>query len=207
MSSRVRIAAVAAVAILAAIAGAWLSRALIQDQARVSLSHATLLDPPPPVPVFRLIDQDGAPFEQPGLLGRWHLLFFGFTNCPDVCPNTLTVLAAAERELSELAPSLRPRVLLVSVDPERDLPQQLAAYVHFFSPSFGAVTGSPAEIEMLARKLGVPVMRVALDEKSYTIDHGASIFLVDPQARLRALFSTPHDAKIIAADYRRIVER
>jgi len=207
MSSRRRIAVVTAVAILAGLAGAWLSRALIQDQARASLSRATLLDPAPPVPMFRMIDQDGAPFEQPDLRGRWHLLFFGFTNCPDVCPNTLTVLAAVERELTDLAPPLRPRILFVSVDPQRDQPQQLAAYVRFFSPSFGAITGSPAEIDMLTRKLGVPVMRVALDEQTYTIDHGASIFLVDPQAHVRALFSTPHDAKIIAADYRRIVQR
>jgi len=207
MSSRLRIAAVAAVAILAALAGAWLSRTLIPDQAQASLRRATLLDPAPPLPLFQMIDQDGQPFGQPALLGRWHLLFFGFTNCPDVCPNTLTVLAAAERQLANLAPALRPRILFVSVDPERDQPEQLAAYVRFFSPTFGAVTGPPAEIDELTRKLGVPVMRVALDEQTYTIDHGASVFLVDPQARLRALFSSPHDAKVIAADYRRIVQR
>ena len=100
----------------------------------------------------------------------------------------------------------KPQVVFVSVDPKRDTPQQLASYVKFFSPSFTGVTGTSDAIDDFTRALGVPVAISPANNGAYTVDHSAAIFLIDPNGAMRALFSTPHVASIIADDYRRIVE-
>jgi protein SCO1/2 len=95
--------------------------------------------------------------------------------------------------------------VLVSVDPQRDTPQQLASYIKFFSASFVGVTGPQASIDSFTRALGVPVAKTPTQNGDYTVDHSAAIFLIDPNGAMRALFSTPHLANIIADDYQRIV--
>jgi protein SCO1/2 len=208
MSRTPSIVLTAVVAIVAVAAGIALSKALVSRQhggpASV-LAHATLLEPARPLPAFNLIDQSGAAFEPAALKNHWNLLFFGFTNCPDVCPTTLTTLAQTEKQLADLPSEQRPHVVMVSVDPKRDTPEQLAKYVKFFSPTFSGVTGTPAGIEQLTRGMGVPVAIQEQANGQYTVDHSAAIFLIDRNGDLRALFSTPHTPATIAADYRRIV--
>lgn len=197
----------AAISIVAIAAGMWFARGLlgVQDGSPPATVTATVLAPPRPLPVIALIDQDGAEFDNSRLANRWSLLFFGFTQCPDVCPLTLGLLAKVNQSLADLPPGDRPQVVLVSVDPQRDTPQQLASYVRFFDPSFIGVTGTQHAIDSLTRGLGVPVAINKLDNGTYTVDHSAAIFMVDPQGALRALFSGPHDPASIATDYRRIV--
>jgi protein SCO1/2 len=194
-------------AIVAAVLGAIASRTLIEHSSGEppQLVKATPFDPPRKLPDVRLLDGDGRAGAVGRLAGSWHLLFFGFTNCPDVCPNTLTILAAVDRQLADLPAAKRPGVVLVSVDPERDDPARIGAYVRFFDERFTGLTGEPAQISDLTRALGVPVAKVPLPGDTYTIDHGAGIFVIDPELRVRAYFSTPHDPDVIAADYRRIV--
>lgn len=207
--SRIRSVALAAVVAIVAIAGGvLLARAMLGGGSvgQLELVKATLLNPPRPLPGFTLTDHTGATFDQARLKDRWSLLFFGFTHCPDVCPTTLGMLAQTEKELAGLPAAQRPQIVLVSVDPQRDTPEQLASYVRFFSPSFTGVTGSQEAIDTFTRALGVPVAISALANGDYTVDHSAAIFLVDPNGALRALFSTPHSPAIIAADYRRIVD-
>jgi protein SCO1/2 len=208
MSRNQSIAVAAIVAIVAVASGMLLARALLNPQgsAQLSLAKATLLTPPRPLPDFQLIDQDGAAFNLSHLRNRWSLLFFGFTHCPDVCPTTLGVLARAERELAELPANERPQIVFVSVDPKRDTPQQLASYVKFFSSTFTGVTGTQQSIDDFTRALGVPVAITPTENGDYSVDHSAAIFLIDPQGAMRALFSTPHTALVIADDYRRIVD-
>jgi protein SCO1/2 len=155
---------------------------------------------------MQLTDHDGNTFGVERLRGRWTLLFFGFTHCPDICPTTLATLATVRSALADLPAPQRPEVVLVSVDPARDLPAVLARYVSHFDPSFTGVTGDPAAIDALTRELGVAVMIGApAADGAYTVDHSAAIFLIDPQAAWTAVFGAPHDAKTIAADYRGIV--
>lgn len=198
---------VALIAIVAAAGGAWLASGVLNQQegAQSALSVATLLQPPRPVSHLSLVDQDGQPFEITRLKNRWSLLFFGFTHCPDVCPATLSVLAQVETQLQDLSDSQRPQIVLVSVDPQRDTPEQLKKYVGFFSPTFLGATGSEEQVAAFTRAMNVPVMTRPLGEGHYTVDHSAAIFLIDPSGALHALFSTPHDAAKIAGDYRRIV--
>jgi len=205
--SRIQAVVVALVAIVAALVGMLLARGMLTDQPlpQAAMVAGTLLQPPRPLPQFSLIDQDGQPFDASRLQNRWSLLFFGFTNCPDVCPATLAVLAQIEKQLQDLPPTKQPQIVLVSVDPQRDTPEQLSKYVKFFSPSFVGVTGQEDAIKAFTRALGVPVAIQSLGDGAYTVDHSAAIFLIDPAGALRALFSTPHDPSKIAADYRRIV--
>jgi protein SCO1/2 len=206
--SRIRsIALGAAVAIVALAAGLLLSRALLAPSTQSpALATGTLLTPPRPLPAMAFTDQDGAPFDAARLQGRWSLLFFGFTSCPDVCPATLTLLAQVEKQLADLPPERRPQIILVSVDPRRDTSAQLAKYVRFFSPTFIGVRAEEAQIDEFTRGLGVPVARTPTADGGYTVDHSGAIFAIDPSGRMRALFSPPFEAATLAADLRRLTQ-
>ena len=195
----------ALVAIVAIAAGMLLSRVLLQRSDGPTLAKATLLEPARPLPPVAFIDSRGQPFGPDRLRGHWSILFFGFTSCPDVCPTTLALLAQVEQQLGDLPAEQRPQVILVSVDPQRDTPEQLARYVGSFSPTFIGVTGEQKAINDFALNMGVPVAITPLPGGSYTVDHSAAIFIIDPNGAMRALSSTPHNAPIIAEDYRSIV--
>ena len=197
----------AAAAVAGALAGVAAGLVLTRTEpAMPALERATLFEASRPLPAIALQDQSERAFDRGRMRGHWTLLFFGFTNCPDVCPTTLATLAEARRQLADLPPGEIPDVVLATVDPARDTPATLARYVAHFDPSFTGITGSPESIEAFTRDLGVAVMigEPAADG-SYTVDHSAAVFLIDPAAEFTALFSTPHDAATIARDYRRIV--
>jgi protein SCO1/2 len=202
--SRLLVLAIVVAGIIAGVAAAQYLRRT--DSSPPELEQAVLFSAARALPGFALVDQAGQPFGPERLRGQWTFLFFGFVNCPDVCPMTLATLAATRTSLADLPADLQPAVTLVSVDPERDTPEVLARYVSHFDPSFTGVTGSPEEIESLTRGLGVAVMVGPADaEGNYSVDHTAALFLVDPDGRQAALFSGPHEAGTIARDFRRIV--
>ena len=206
MSRTQTIALAALVAIVAIAAGILSARWLLQRQAeaQVGVTTATLLAPPRPMPPLALVDQDNRPFDAERLRGGWTLLFFCFTSCPDVCPVTMGALAETSKLLADLPERLRPRVVMISVDPERDTPERLAGYVKAFDPAFVGATGTKAAIDELALRIGVVVAKRPLDGENYSVDHTSSVFLIDPDGALHALFSAPHTPKLIAEDYRRI---
>jgi protein SCO1/2 len=170
-----------------------------------SLMRATLYPSPQSLGDLALIDQDGRPFTAAAMRGQWWLVFFGFTQCPDICPTTLATLARARAALADLPPAQQPHVLLISVDPERDTPERLAAYVHHFDPQFVGATGSLPAVAAAAKRFGVPYAKVGLPGGGYTLDHGAGVFMVDPDVAIAAYSSAPHDASVLAADYRALV--
>jgi protein SCO1 len=202
-----------AIVVLAGVLAGALAAYLVRDRQEPGPTpeHATLYAELRPLPAFSLVDHANAPFGPERLRGRWTFLFFGFVNCPDVCPTTLAMLADVRDRIEGddpqyALPGNAPQVVLVSVDPARDTPPVLARYVAHFDPSFIGVTGSAADIESLTRALGVAVFVGAPGpDGAYAVDHTAAIFLVDPEGRAAALFSTPHDAGAVARDYRRIV--
>ena len=148
------------------------------------------------MPAFSVRTAQGELTER-SLLGHWTLLFFGYTQCPDVCPGTLGMLSEALRGLGDQPP---PQVLFISVDPARDTPALLAQYVPSFDPRFVGAAGSDTGLAELVRHLGVRYERHAPGAAGqYTVDHTASVFLLDPQARLKAVFSPPHEAPAVAA--------
>lgn len=129
---------------------------------------------------FSLVDHTGRRVTDKDFRGRYMLVFFGFTYCPDVCPSGLQVMAAALQKLGAKADRVTP--ILISVDPERDTPAQLADYVKSFDPRLVGLTGTREEVDAAAKAYRVYYKKVT-DEKStagYTIDHTAIIYLMDP---------------------------
>jgi protein SCO1/2 len=172
---------------------------------QIELATGSYLTPARAVPDFSLIDQRGAPFGPRNLEGHWSLVFFGYTNCPDFCPTTLTTLAAMEQRL-RAAHATGPQVVFISVDARRDTPQQLAAYVPYFDPTFIGVTApDQPTIEALARRLGVAVALVPNAGGGYSVDHSGAIFVVDPAGKIAAILTGPFTADALQADFERIV--
>ena len=192
--------------IVAFAAGLLLARLLAPRQAAPPATEvATVLSTPRALPTLELTDQDGRPLGADFFAGHWTLVFFGFTQCPDVCPTTLATLSQAVKTLADLPAAERPRVLLVSVDPERDTADILAPYVRFFDPHFMAARGSLEATAAAAAAFAVPYAKAPLPDGGYTLDHGSGVFLVGPSGQVLAYFSAPHDAGRIARDYRSIV--
>jgi protein SCO1/2 len=167
--------------------------------------RATFLSEPRELPPLDLVDQDGRPLGPDFFDGHWTLLFFGFTQCPDICPTTLATLAQVTRQLEDLPAASQPRVLLVTLDPERDPPEILAPYVRFFDERFLGATGSPEATAAAAAAFAVPYAKVSLPDGGYTLDHGSGISVIGPSGDMVAYLSAPHEAGTIARDYRAIV--
>jgi len=168
----------------------------------------TLLPSPKPLPEFDLVGFGDAPFTLADLQDNWHLVFFGYTYCPDICPTTLTRYAQVINRLQE-QPEVaeQTRVLFVSVDPQRDTPQRLEEYVQFFNPDFLGATGEPDEIARLAKSLALFYEQHEPDANgNYLIDHSAAVAIIDPQGRLMGYFSAVLDPYAIAHDFGRLVE-
>jgi protein SCO1/2 len=192
--------------IVAFATGLLLARVLLPSRAEPpQTERATVFSAPRAVPPLDLVDQDGRALGPDFFKGHWTLVFFGFTQCPDVCPTTLATLAEATRQLGDLPPGEQPRVLLVSVDPERDTLDILAPYVRFFDPAFLGARGSLEATAAAAGAFNVPYAKVPLPDGGYTLDHGSGIFIVGPSGGTEAYLSAPHDAATIARDYRKIV--
>ncbi|TCK18788.1 protein SCO1/2 [Thiogranum longum] len=166
------------------------------------LAGGTLLPTPREVVPFTLVDHHNAPFTRDSLRGQWSFAFFGYTHCPDVCPNALGMLKRVETLLEADGVTPLPRVLFVSVDPARDTPEVLASYVAYFHPAFVGVTGEDAELKRLTRQLGILYGRSPGEtDKDYLVDHSAAIILFNPEGHYQALFNVPHDPQKIAADF------
>ena len=197
---------IAILVIVAFAAGLILARLLTPGRiVPPETERATVLPEPRPLPPVDLVDQDGRALPADFFASHWTLVFFGFTQCPDICPTTLATLAQANKQFADLPAESRPRMLLVSVDPERDPPSILAPYVRFFDPAFLAATGSLEATAAAAAAFNVPYAKVAQDGGGYTLDHGSGIFVVGPTGGIVAYLSAPHDAARIAGNVRSIV--
>jgi protein SCO1/2 len=186
---------------LAAIGGAWVARETLERPPAPELQYGTLLPDARAMPHFALTDQTGAAFDETKLRGNWNLMFFGFTHCPEICPTTLALLADVRKRFDTAAP----RVVFVSVDPERDTPEVIAAYVKAFDPAMIGLTGSPPAIDEFAAALGIAHRKVPMSGDEYMVDHTAAVFVIDPRGRRVAVFSPPFDASQIASDLRRLL--
>jgi protein SCO1/2 len=159
---------------------------------------ATLLQEHLALPAVELVNVAGKPAGLETFRGRYSLLFFGFTNCPDVCPLTLKVLADARAELVSRVPNAVPQVVFVSVDAARDTPEKIAAYLQNFDSAFVGLTAVDAKLAPLLKALGVTVEKHRHGGDDYTVVHDSTIYAVS---------SGPHVAATIAADYVKIRKR
>ncbi|MGH8243476.1 MAG: SCO family protein, partial [Steroidobacteraceae bacterium] len=161
-----------------------------------TLRAGTAIPNPRRIADFTFIDEDRRPFDRKNLEGRWSLLFTGFTHCPDVCPTTIALMAELRRKISR--DDLQ--FVFVSVDPERDTPEVVAAYLAHFDPALVGATGTRAEMERFTAALGLAQVRNPGAGGDYTVDHSTALVLIDPKARIAGYFQAPHDRDAIAAD-------
>jgi len=191
------------VALAALLGGLLAARALLQDA--VAYRAASIYPQSPPIEPFALTDSDGRPFTHTDLRGNITLLFFGFTNCPDICPDTLAELAAAMDKLDTMRVPRTPEVVFVSVDPARDSGEAMRDYVEYFDPAFRAVTGDDEALDRLTSQVGVMYARGESDESGYyPVDHSGMVVIVDSQGRMIGRFPPGSNADAIAADLFRL---
>ncbi len=184
--------------LLAIVGGALLARMLAHPS--VTIETGTWLPESRPVGALHLTDVAGQSFSERSLIGHASLVFFGFTYCPDLCPTTLSTLAQLERDPP--IPGLQ--VLFITVDPERDSAAALRQYLAAFSPEFVGLRPQPADLPPLLRDFGAIAERVTLPDGSYTVDHSATLYLLDKRGRIAAIFSPPFTAAGLHADLARI---
>jgi protein SCO1 len=188
-----------------AVAGAAAALFWRHQQTVPQLVTGTRLAPSRALADFSLIDQQGRKFGSANLRGHWTIMFFGYTNCPDFCPATLSTLAALQKQLRQEKGAVLPQVLFVSVDAKRDTPAQLAKYVPYFDPSFiGLTAADQPSIEEIAKKLGVAVVITPSPDGNYSVDHSGALFVLDPEGRLAAVLTGPFTVQALAGDWQRI---
>lgn len=188
-----------ALALISAVAsiGLWVTREqrTTSDWAAASPTLQALLWPAPrPVANFELLTHNGAAFRSADLRGHWSLLYFGYLQCPDVCPTTLQSLQGLRKLLMKTDPDLAAstQFVFVSVDPGNDTSERIAAYLGFFGDGLLGLSGDPAQLAQLANPLGVMYAEYIDPQGTRSMDHTTSIIIVDPHGRGVAALPGPH---------------
>jgi len=155
------------------------------------------IDPPMPAPDFTLVSQTSLPARLSDFRGKFVLLFFGFTNCPDICPATMGVLKQVQNRLEDQSENVQ--VLLVTTDPDHDSPQALGTFLGRFDPTFIGLTGTKAELEQIWADYGVTV----LDNGT---THSTRVYVIDREGNIPLTYPSATNPENIAADLRLLFE-
>lgn len=171
----------------------------------VAQFHGTYLENPRSINEFTLIGTDNQPFDNSSLQGHWTMVFFGFTNCGYVCPTTMAELSKMYHLLQDKKVTDLPRVVMISIDPQRDTLDKLNHYVTSFQSGFYGARGEERAIKSMTREMGVAYAKVvnkeSVDPQNYDMQHSGAVMLFNPQGELNAFFTTPHRADLLAKDY------
>ncbi|MEE4670546.1 SCO family protein [Pseudomonas alliivorans] len=198
------------VAVVALIMGLTINRVLSGkgpgDQTALIDAGVILLPQSRSLPSLSMSDQNGAPVAVDELKGKWTLVFFGYTYCPDICPTTLAQLRDIRTKLPQEAVH-NMRVVLVSVDPDRDTPQQLKQYLGYFDPRYIGLTAPVADIQKLASALSIPFIPADTSKPGYTVDHSGNLALIGPDGRQRGFIRSPLNAQKLMAQLPVLLER
>lgn len=150
------------------------------------------------LPDLQMTDQNGKTVSISDLKGKWTMLFFGYTFCPDICPTTLAELRQIKSELPKEVLS-KLQIVLVSVDPNRDTPQQLKQYLGYFDPDFRGLTAPVADIQKLANAVSIPFIPADTSKPNYTVDHSGNLALLGPDGTQRGFIRSPLNVKKMVA--------
>ena len=152
---------------------------------------------------FRLVDQNGKTVTEADLKGKWSLIYFGYTHCPDACPTTLNEIAIALDDLGPKRDAVRP--VFITVDPERDTPEVLKSYVTSFDAPILALTGTPEQIAQAAKDYRVYYAKHPEPGGDYSMDHSSVIYVMDPEGRFTATFTPESSPEDIAARLKKLL--
>ena len=176
------------------------------EKAIVQLETATVLSPARPIDTFSLVDHKGQTFSKANLQGKHSILFFGFINCPDICPGTLQFLTSVKKKIIEAQQWEKFQVVFVSVDPARDTVENMAQYMPYFDQEFIGVTGTVESIDAFAKSVSMPYSLGEKDEFGhYNVDHSASFLIMNKQGNIKALISQPQTLAAISEDLLKIL--
>jgi protein SCO1 len=150
---------------------------------------------------FSLTDQNGQPKTDGDFRGRWMLVYFGYTNCPDVCPTTMALMSQVLKELGGRATLFAP--IFITVDPGHDTPSVLKEYLASFGSRFVGLTGSQQQIAAVAREYKVYSAKRPLKGGGYAVDHSSVVCLMDPSGKFVAVYDNSQTPEQIAADLRK----
>ena len=161
-----------------------------------------------PLPAFELIDHRQNKLTRESLGGKWSLMFFGYTHCPDICPISLQALREMKQAIDDPHVAEALKVYFVSVDPQRDSAQVLADYVTYFDPDFIGASAEMEELRKLTGALGIAheIRNRVEGSDNYDVDHSGVIVLINPEVEYAGLFGAPHNARQMARDMTKIVE-
>ena len=166
-----------------------------------------LIEPPRNLGSFNLMDSTGKEFLPKDFEGKWNMLFFGFTFCPDICPITMSMLSRIEKGL-DIENQEKIRIFLVTVDPDRDSPDQLKVYLENFSENFIGLTGGLDQIYNFATRVNAPFSPISNSkDPHYSVDHTGSIILINPEGNYAGFFRAPHNQDDIKKAILDIVSR
>ncbi|CCV14777.1 SCO family protein [Mesorhizobium sp. STM 4661] len=151
---------------------------------------------------FTLVDQKGAPITEAALRGRPSVVFFGFTNCPEVCPTTLFEMAGWLKTMGDSGKDLR--AYFVTVDPERDTPEIMNTYVGNFSDRIVGISGDPDKVHAMAKAFGIYWKKVDTGDGDYTMDHTASVLLLNAKGEFAGTIAYGESAETAVAKLKRL---
>lgn len=166
------------------------SRPAVLDREQLSQSGIFLFDSLRGIPEVDMLSAAGGSWGKQDLMGQWDLLFFGYTFCPDICPTTMAELRQLVGALPE-ASAKQLRVTMVSVDPNRDTPEQMQQYLGFFKADFHGATGDPQELAKLARALSIAYIEPDTSSDNYLVDHSGQVVIVNPQGQYVGFLRPP----------------
>ncbi|MNF62479.1 hypothetical protein D3C84_441610 [compost metagenome] len=182
------------VAIVAVVLGLTVHRVLNgerqADPTQLLDAGIVLLPQSRTLPALEMVDQNGAKVAVDQFKDKWSLVFFGYTFCPDICPTTL----AQMRELKGLLPQQAQdnlRFVFVSVDPNRDTPQQIKQYIGYFDPTFVGITGDLPTLQKLANAVSIPFIPADTSKENYTVDHSGNLVVLGPDGTQRGFIRSP----------------
>jgi len=186
----------------------WLHQQAMQA-VQAKLENATLFPNEfKQLPAFSLPYGDDKILSEADFKGKWSVLFFGFTHCPDICPNTLNEMNGVVTQLAADQLTV-PQVIFISVDPVRDTVEKVTEYVGYFNEEFIGVSGDLTDITALTTELGIVASYTADTNggNNYSVDHTASMLVIDPELRVRAKLNPPHKLETISADLKTLMAR
>ena len=208
--SRTQITVFVLVAIVALVLGLTVNKVLTskgQGDPTVLLDAGIVLLPQSrSLPELSLTNQGGQTVAVDQLKDQWSLLFFGYTFCPDICPATLAQLRQLQGQLPpETLAKLR--IVLVTVDPHRDTPEQLKKYLDYFDAGFIGLTGEEATIQKLANGVSIPFIPADTSKENYTVDHSGNLVLIGPDGKQRGFIRAPINNTKLAAQLPGLLDR
>jgi|SRR5690606_736000 len=176
------------------------------DSQNQDLRSAGIIELPKarPLPAVDLLYSEGGSFSTSQFKDKWYLVYFGYTFCPDICPTSLAQMLQIRQQLSPQALE-QVEFVMISVDPLRDTPEQLRAYLNFFHPEFKGFSGELDDIQKLSSALGIPFIPGDSSQPGYTVDHSGNLAIINPEGKHFGFIQAPFKIDAVAAQLNLLV--